>query len=146
MSERAKLYWELVRWQDWDRAARLFELPESQLAFLKTVSSATATHPTRENIKIEFVFVSSDNLEQAELRIAWTEVVAIHGSVQPRVVSQQWYKSQGRWWARPELPFGREQGVVPEPGEDPEGIDEAPPQDLPTEPVEPASTEAPAEE
>ena len=146
VSDRAKLYWDLVRWQDWDRAARLFEQPESQLAFLKTVSSATTTHPTRENINIEFVFVSSDNLEQAELRIAWTEVVAIHGSVQPRVVSQEWYKSQGRWWARPELPFGREQGVIPGVGEDPEGIDESPPEDLPTEPAGPDEPAADAPE
>lgn len=134
--ERADLYWELIRWQDWDRAARFFEEPEHQLAFLKQVSSSTAQHPTREDVEVQFVFVSSDDLERAEVRIGWTEVVATRGSVRPRVVSQTWYKSQGIWWARPELPLGREEGVVPDVGEDPEGIDEAPPEDLPTEPAE----------
>ncbi|MEE2828621.1 MAG: hypothetical protein VX498_05505 [Myxococcota bacterium] len=133
VGERAKLYWDLIRWQDWDRAARFFELPDSQLAFLRDVSGPAIQHPKRENIEIKFVFVSSDQPEEAELRIAWTEVVAVRGSVESRLVSQRWYKRQGTWWIRPDLPFGRVQGSLPDVGEDPEGIDEAPPEDLPTE-------------
>lgn len=141
---RADLYWELIRWKDWDRASRFFEKPEDQLSFVRQVSGAAASHPTRDDIKVQFVFVASDALEQAQLRIGWTEVVAVAGSVQTRVVEQRWYKAQGTWWARAALPFGLEVGRVGEPGSDPEGIDEAPPEDLPSSAGEDESAESPA--
>lgn len=129
---RADLYWELIRWQDWERASRFFETPESQLSFVRAVSGAGASQPTRDDVSLQFVFVDNEALDQAQLRIGWTEVVAIAGSVQQRVVEQRWYKAQGTWWTRPEFPFGQEVGRVGEPGKDPEGLDEAPPEDLPS--------------
>lgn len=129
---RAELYWELIRWQDWERASRFFETPESQLSFVRQVSSTGSNQPTRDDVKLQFVFVENEALDQAQLRIGWTEVVAIAGSVQPRVVEQRWYKAQGMWWTRSEFPFGQEVGRVGEPGKDPEGLDEAPPEDLPS--------------
>jgi hypothetical protein len=132
LRERAELYWELIRWKDWERASRFFEKPEHQLRFVRQVASSRASHPTRDNIEVQFVFVDNQALDEAQLRIAWTEVIATAGSVTARVVEQRWYKAQGMWWARSELPFGREVGRVGEPGQDPEGIDEAPPDDLPS--------------
>jgi hypothetical protein len=143
---RADLYWELIRWKDWDRASRFFEKPEDQLSFVRQVSGVAVRHPTRDEIKVQFVFVASDALEQAQLRIGWTEVVAVAGSVQTRVVEQRWYKAQGTWWARAALPFGLEVGRVGEPGSDPEGIDEAPPEDLPSSTGAAASPAAPVED
>ena len=129
---RADLYWELIRWQDWERSSRFFETPESQLSFVRQVSGAGASQPTRDDVTLQFVFVDNEALDQAQLRIGWTEVVAVAGSVEQRVVEQRWYKAQGMWWARPEFPFGQEVGRVGEPGKDPEGLDEAPPEDLPS--------------
>lgn len=144
---RADLYWELIRWKDWDRASRFFETPEDQLSFVRQVSGAAANHPTRDDIKVQFVFVASDALEHAQLRIGWTEVIAVAGSVQPRLVEQRWYKAQGMWWVRAGLAFGQEVGRVGQPGSDPEGIDEAPPEDLPSsvEAGEGAESPAPGE-
>ena len=129
---RADLYWELIRWQDWERASRFFETPESQLSFVRQVSGTGVNQPTRDDVTLQFVFVDNEALDQAQLRIGWTEVVAVAGSVQQRVVEQRWYKAQGMWWTRPEFPFGQEVGRVGEPGKDPEGLDEAPPEDLPS--------------
>ena len=141
--ERAQLYWDLIRWKDWDRASRFFETPESQLAFMRAVSSESAAL-TRDDIQVQFVFVSTEALEEATLRIGWTEVVPTTGTVAPRLVEQRWYKVQNVWFTHAEQPFGRGADGVGKPGVDPEGLDEEPPSDLPSE--APASSPAASSE
>ena len=130
--ERAQLYWELVRWKDWERASRFFETPEAQLAFMREVSLLDSA-VTREDVEIQFIFVSAEDLEKATLRISWTQVVPTNGTVAPKLVEQRWYKAQGMWWTHMEQPFGRSADAVGKPGVDPEGLDEEPPIDLPSE-------------
>jgi len=145
LRERAQLYWEMIRWKDWDRASRFFEKPEYQLRFVRQVAVDEVSR-TRDNIEVQFVVVDNDALDEAQIRIAWTEVVTGQGNVQPRVVEQRWYKAQGLWWVRSERPLGLEVGAVGEPGEDPEGIDESPPEDLPSETVAPQPSKTPSTE
>lgn len=135
--ERAQLYWELVRWKDWERGSRFFESPESQLSFVRQVSGASSG-VTREDIEVQFVFVSAEDLERATLRIGWNEVTPASGTVRPVLVEQRWYKAQGMWWTHADQPFGKPTGEVGAMGTDPEGINEEPPNDLPSTPAESA--------
>jgi hypothetical protein len=142
--DRAELYWEMIRWKDWDRASRFFEKPEQQLSFVRQISVDALALPTRDNIEVQFVVVDNEALDEAQTRVSWTEVLTGQGSVRPLVVEQRWYKAQGTWWVRSEHPLGREFGKVGEPGKDPEGLDEAPPLDLPSSEVTPDEPQAPA--
>lgn len=127
LRDRALEYWELVRWQTWAQAATYLEKEEDQLRFLRDTTEAGRVHPAIDDVEIRYVFIGTENPDDAELRISWTEVVPTEARVSERQVTQRWYKSNTRWWIDPDQPLGVSDDTPDE------ATDEEPPPDLPTE-------------
>ncbi len=123
LSERASLYWDLVRWRKWDDASSFFENAEDRVAFLRKETGAEVG-PTMDDVEFKYVVVSPENPNEGEVRLTWTEVVLTTGAVGSGSATQYWYRKGPLWWVRP-------------PSEQPGGaMDEEPPFDLPTEVLE----------
>ena len=123
LKDRALEYWELVRWQAWSQAATYLEKEDDQLRFLRDTTGAATSHTPIDDVEIRYVFIGTENPDDAEIRVSWTEVIATEARVGERQVTQRWYKHNGRWWVDP----GEPMGVLEE------ASDEEPPSDLPTE-------------
>jgi hypothetical protein len=123
LKDRALEYWELVRWGSWAQASTYLEKEKDQLGFLRDTTGADTIHTPIDDVELRYVFIGTENPDDAEIRISWTEVIATEARVGEQQVTQRWYKHNGRWWVDPGEPMG-----VPE-----EASDEEPPSDLPTE-------------
>lgn len=134
LRDRALEFWELVRWQSWSQAATYLEKEEAQLAFLRRHTGAGVTHTAMDDVEIRYVFIGTENTDDAEVRVSWTEVVATEARVGERQVTQRWYKKNTRWWVDPTQPLGVDDAPAGSAEVAPDGtIDEGPPPDLPTE-------------
>ncbi len=133
LRDRALEYWELVRWQSWDQAATYVEKEADQLAYLRDTTGVGKVHPAMDDVEIRYVFIGTENPDDAEVRVSWTEVVATEARVSERQVTQRWYKNNTRWWIDPAQPLGVDDAPSGDDAPPAGTIDEEPPPDLPTE-------------
>lgn len=127
LKDRALEYWELVRWKAWSQAATYLEQERDQLDYLHARTAIGQQDPAIDDVEIRYVFVGTPGLDDAEIRVSWSEVLPVEARVSARQVAQRWYKHHGQWWVDPEQPLGLADSAGSE------DVLEEPPPDLPTE-------------
>jgi len=101
VSERAHDYWLAVRWRDWEKAAGFLEQEPDRVAYLEGRADDRSTEAaTMDQVEVKLVVLDED-LERAEIRVAFIEVASPDFRTTPRERKQLWYKRYGQWWVVP---------------------------------------------
>ena len=122
VQERATEYWEAHKWQDWATAATFFKAADDQFRFLELRSDPSLPMPGIQDLEVQYVFVSGEELNQAEVRVKWVEAKPVEGRVADGGAVQKWYKEEGRWWLDPEDSLLSTTKVAPAP----DSLDQSP--------------------